>query len=107
MARTLAAAVWLVLGLSAHTAAGVVASASVELPLRLRDTGLYAAGSATEPAAGIVSFSPQYPLWSDGADKQRWLYLPPGSFLRCRCCPRGRGWSSRRRPTPRSPAPGA
>jgi len=28
-----------------------------------------------------VSFSPQYPLWSDGASKRRWIYLPPGSSI--------------------------
>jgi mono/diheme cytochrome c family protein len=27
------------------------------------------------------SFSPQYPLWSDGASKARWIYLPPGSTI--------------------------
>ncbi|HEY6360853.1 MAG TPA: hypothetical protein VIX63_07090 [Vicinamibacterales bacterium] len=26
-------------------------------------------------------FSPQYPLWSDGAAKKRWVYLPPGSTI--------------------------
>ena len=49
------------------------------LPSHLRDTGLYS--GATQPAPGIIEFSPQYPLWSDGAGKRRWLYLPPGSFI--------------------------
>jgi hypothetical protein len=31
-----------------------------------------------------LSFSPQYPLWSDGADKQRWLQLPPGTAIDAR-----------------------
>jgi cytochrome c553 len=26
-------------------------------------------------------FSPHYPLWSDGAAKRRWVYLPPGSTI--------------------------
>jgi hypothetical protein len=47
------------------------------LPLRLADTGLYDEAFR----AGIVEFSPQYPLWSDGARKRRWIYLPPGSFI--------------------------
>ncbi len=52
------------------------------LPQTLRDTGLFAAGSsATEIRPEIVSFSPQYPLWSDGATKRRWLHLPPDSFI--------------------------
>jgi hypothetical protein len=44
-----------------------------ELPTSLRATGLYAEG--TRP------FVPQYPLWTDGARKQRWIYLPPGSVI--------------------------
>jgi hypothetical protein len=35
-------------------------------------------------AASALSFSPQYPLWSDGADKQRWLQLPPGTSIDAR-----------------------
>lgn len=43
------------------------------LPLHLRDTGL------SDPRN--LSFSPQYPLWSDGARKRRWIYLPPGTAI--------------------------
>ena len=49
-------------------------------PERLRDTGLFAAGTS-EIAADILAFSPQYPLWSDGATKRRWIALPPGTFI--------------------------
>jgi hypothetical protein len=28
-----------------------------------------------------LAFTPQYPLWSDGADKRRWLNLPAGSWI--------------------------
>jgi mono/diheme cytochrome c family protein len=28
-----------------------------------------------------LPFSPQYPLWSDGAIKRRWLYLPAGATI--------------------------
>ena len=28
-----------------------------------------------------MTFTPQYPLWSDGAEKRRWLSLPPGSSI--------------------------
>jgi len=52
-----------------------------ELPRLLRDTGLYAPGSVTQVRRGIASFSPQYPLWSDGAEKNRWMHLPPGTFI--------------------------
>ena len=43
------------------------------LPVHLRDTGL------SDPRK--LSFSPQYPLWSDGARKRRWIYLPPGTAI--------------------------
>ncbi len=50
-------------------------------PDRLVHTGLYAAG-----IAGVVDprnrpFAPQYPLWSDGAAKRRWIYLPAGTTV--------------------------
>ena len=28
-----------------------------------------------------LPFAQQYPLWSDGADKRRWIYLPPGTTI--------------------------
>jgi len=54
---------------------------SASLPARLVDTGLYAAGSTTELRAGVMPFSPQYPLWSDGTRKRRWIALPPGTAI--------------------------
>lgn len=51
------------------------------LPLRLSETGLYAGGSTTAVRAGNIPFSPQYPLWSDGAAKRRWLSIPPGTSI--------------------------
>jgi hypothetical protein len=50
------------------------------LPQRLSETGLYAAGT-TRIAPGNIPYTPQYPLWSDGAGKRRWLYLPPGTAI--------------------------
>lgn len=45
-------------------------------PLTLSATGLYE-DIATKQLAGYVQeFTPQYPLWSDGATKTRWVYLP-------------------------------
>ena len=50
-------------------------------PRRLADTGLYAAGEpgVVDPANRF--FAPQYPLWSDGMTKRRWIHLPPGSTV--------------------------
>ena len=44
-----------------------------ELPRTLRDTGLY--------ADDVRPFVPQYPLWTDGATKRRWIALPPGTAI--------------------------
>jgi mono/diheme cytochrome c family protein len=51
------------------------------LPSQLSETGLYVSGSVTAVRAGNIPFTPQYPLWSDGATKRRWLYIPPGTFI--------------------------
>jgi hypothetical protein len=51
------------------------------LPARLSDTGLYVAGSTTQLRPGVRPFEPRHKLWSDGADKQRWIALPPGTFI--------------------------
>ena len=50
-------------------------------PPTLRDTGLYADWATKTVAAGNLPFSPQYPLWSDGAAKSRWLHIPKGRFI--------------------------
>jgi hypothetical protein len=49
------------------------------LPQHLGDTGLYVAGGHIRP--DVLPFSPQYPLWSDGAAKRRWIWLPPGTSI--------------------------
>lgn len=54
---------------------------SDEPPATLRETGLYADWDRKQVEAANRSFSPQYPLWTDGARKQRWIYLPPGTAI--------------------------
>jgi len=51
------------------------------LPERLSDTGLFVARSTTQVLADVLAFTPQYPLWSDGADKRRWIRLPAGTAI--------------------------
>jgi hypothetical protein len=58
-----------------------VGTASERAPRLLSDTGLYAPGSPGVIAEDARPFSPQYPLWSDGATKSRWVYLPPGAAI--------------------------
>jgi hypothetical protein len=43
-------------------------------------TGLNANGTLVL-ATGVEPFTPKYALWSDGADKSRWVYLPPGAKI--------------------------
>lgn len=57
------------------------ASGPAPLPVHLSETGLYVEGSTTRIDPRNLSFSPQYPLWSDGAVKRRWIYLPPGTAI--------------------------
>lgn len=49
--------------------------------LSLRDTGLYADWDTKSVAASKIRFSPQYPLWTDGAIKTRWMELPAGTHI--------------------------
>jgi mono/diheme cytochrome c family protein len=51
------------------------------LPERLSETGLYDDAARHVVAEANVPFSPQYPLWSDGATKRRWMRLPEGAFV--------------------------
>lgn len=55
--------------------------AVVEPPATLRETGLYTDWDRKLVAASNLAFTPQYPLWTDGAHKRRWIYLPPGSAI--------------------------
>jgi cytochrome c553 len=50
-------------------------------PATLAETGLYEADRPLVVAAQNRSYSPQYPLWSDGAAKARWVYLPPDTVI--------------------------
>jgi hypothetical protein len=65
----------------AATARRTGSSGARDVPQRLADTGLYSDFASRTIAAGNIRFSPQYPLWSDGAAKRRWVSLPPGTFV--------------------------
>ncbi|MGE5161995.1 MAG: hypothetical protein ACM3O5_10850 [Betaproteobacteria bacterium] len=73
----------LVIALVAAASATLAAAAPprVEpLPSRLGATGLFVPGS-TRIAPGVMTYSPQYPLWSDGTRKRRWIQLPPAATI--------------------------
>ena len=50
-------------------------------PVLLSQTGLYAGGGTTQIDPLNRPFSPQYPLWTDGAAKKRWIRLPEGAMI--------------------------
>lgn len=50
-------------------------------PRRLRDTGLYSDWSRRTVDVRNLPYSPQYPLWSDGASKRRWIRIPAGRHI--------------------------
>ena len=56
------------------------------LPPLLRGTGLYrpGPGPGLELHPQVLGYTPQYTLWSDGADKRRWIALPPGRRIDAR-----------------------
>jgi hypothetical protein len=49
--------------------------------LRLSQTGLYANISHKVLATDLHAFEPAFALWSDGAEKRRWLRLPAGARI--------------------------
>jgi hypothetical protein len=50
-------------------------------PEQLADTGLYDDIAAKALAPGVLEYSVRFPLWSDGADKRRFLVLPADSKI--------------------------
>jgi hypothetical protein len=75
---------WLLATLLAFTPALSPASlpaAAGPPPPSLADTGLYSDFAAKVVAPDVHPYSPQYPLWSDGALKRRWISLPAGTTI--------------------------
>jgi uncharacterized repeat protein (TIGR03806 family) len=50
-------------------------------PATLSETGLFADLAGLVPADGALPYSVRTPLWSDGADKRRFILLPPGTSM--------------------------
>lgn len=51
------------------------------LPAHLSETGLFRAGSPDRIHPEALAYAPVYPLWTDGAQKRRWLRLPRGTAI--------------------------
>jgi hypothetical protein len=76
------AALAMCLSIQQATAAGSEKEATAPVaPRLLSQTGLYADVATLKIDAKNRTFSPQYPLWSDGATKRRWVRLPEGSQI--------------------------
>jgi mono/diheme cytochrome c family protein len=67
--------------LAAFALASWAAAAPAAPPATLAETGLYADFERRVLAPEVLAFEPQYPLWSDGARKRRWILLPPDTAI--------------------------
>jgi uncharacterized repeat protein (TIGR03806 family) len=61
---------------TARGSAGDPATAPSPFPRRLSETGLFASTQDLTPAVGVIPYDVNSPLWSDGAQKQRYLAVP-------------------------------
>jgi hypothetical protein len=50
-------------------------------PARLSETGLYSDVASKTLAPGVQAFEPRFALWADGAEKSRFVWLPPGTQI--------------------------
>jgi hypothetical protein len=74
-----AAAVSVLFGGALYREGLAAAGTGATAPATLMETGLYTSPGVIDPRH--QSFSPQYPLWTDGASKRRWIHLPAGAQI--------------------------
>jgi uncharacterized repeat protein (TIGR03806 family) len=63
-----------------HRLRGAAGSGRV-IPAQLSATGCTGASDATQPAAGLIPYTPNAAFWSDNAVKSRFLALPDGQQI--------------------------
>jgi len=51
------------------------------IPDLLSETGCVDSVDPTQPASGLIPYTPSAPFWSDGANKPRWLAIPDGTSI--------------------------
>lgn len=51
------------------------------LPARLSETGLFDSLAEATLTRGVFAYEPEFELWSDGAAKRRWIWLPTGGRI--------------------------
>lgn len=59
----------------------LTAADSASSPALLSETVAFVDLERLEPAPGVLPYSVQSPLWSDGAEKRRWMALPSGAQI--------------------------
>lgn len=74
---TLAAAVAVSAAPSAYVNDAAVVGSGY--PAKLSDYGFFTGGAALRPVEGVTAYRLNTPLWSDGATKLRFVYLPKGA----------------------------
>ena len=57
---------------------------AADLPKNLLDYGFFADAGRQMPASSVVPYRVQTPLWSDGAEKLRFAYVPSGKKAKAR-----------------------
>lgn len=73
-------------GVVGHSAARVPAAVSEAavmegMPRALSEYGFFTDLAAQQPAARVAAYELNTPLWSDGADKLRFVYVPQGTAM--------------------------
>ncbi len=58
-----------------------LAVSGAAFPRSLSEYGFFTDGARQVPGAGVTPYALNTPLWSDGADKLRFIYLPEGTRL--------------------------
>lgn len=54
---------------------------SDSLPRALGDFAFFRDSAGREPTSGVIPYELNTPLWSDGADKLRYIYVPEGAVI--------------------------
>ncbi len=57
------------------------AEPGIDAPSRLSNTGCMDRQDPAVPRSGFVPYDIEAPLWSDGASKRRWVFLPDGERI--------------------------
>jgi len=60
---------------------GAQTDAGSPFPNLLSETGLYSDIVKGTLGTGVRPYEVRYALWSDGAEKKRWVYIPPGEKI--------------------------